>query len=302
MVSSEIVEHDRRYGDHLEHIEQIHVDADVGPVNITISKPLFERIKSLCSLVFFDPTQYDKQPNIPNEGIDSQSSRSLYFEQILIQQRRKQKQVNMNLKVKHINIYLPLMYHHQSDMLLIHLKTLRFFKREHQNNLVAMYTMKSEIGTPHQIQVDVDGIQKIKKIHKITNQSLINNSNEDCLQPLFISLECMRVAFVKEYSWEEQENFFLTEYKRIQGDKSLQKNILVSGSIETILETLPIHIRMDSTVERIEIGEIDEKKHDFRRYILPLIKKTEVQLPFLNINLSIKHMYQLQHLGATVYN
>ena len=115
-----------------------------------------------------------------------------------------------------ISIYLPLMYHRESDMFLIHIKVLRFFKREHENNMANVYNMhEKQNGNVNQF---MNGLQKTKKIEKIANNEPDLGETSYDLKPLFITLDCMRLAFVTAYDWEQRENLFLIEYKRLKGD------------------------------------------------------------------------------------
>lgn len=262
----------------------------MGPVNVTLCKPFYERVGSLISLVFFDSSDYT---NERTKSQDSAEHRS-YFEGFFVPHKRVKTHVNLSLKVQAISIYLPLMYHRESDMFLIHVKVLRFFKREHENNMANLYNMnEKQNGNVNQF---MNGLQKTKKIEKIANNEPDIGETSYDLKPLFITLDCMRLAFVTTYDWEQRENLFLIEYKRLKGDDPIKKSFL--DGIETILETLPIRLRMEEIYTRIQVGHIDERKRNFKRRIYPQTKKINLDLPFLNINLSIKHLYLLQQLAS----
>ena len=57
-------------------------------------------------------------------------------------------------------------------------------------------------------------------------------------------MDTMRIAFVDRYDWEERENLFLIEYKKLHGFPPPENET----TIELILETLPIHIRMETII------------------------------------------------------
>jgi hypothetical protein len=48
------------------------------------------------------------------------------------------------MKLNRLSVYLPLMYQVSAGMLLINVKGIRFFKREHENNMVSIYNNSNE--------------------------------------------------------------------------------------------------------------------------------------------------------------
>lgn len=192
------------------------------------------------------------------------------------------------------------MYHKLSDMFLIHIKTLRVFKREHENNMINVHTLEKDAVT-HKGNVNqyMNSLKKTKKIEKLVNPlhetSIIVDTYYN-LQPLFITLDCLRLAFVRSYEWEEKENLFLIEYRKLKAkDNNVNLSQMeVRTDVETIMETLPIHIRIETIIRRLNIGIIDDKKRNFKRNIYPQNSSIQIDLPFLSPTLSIKHLYLLQ--------
>ena len=76
----------------------------------------------------------------------------------------------------------------------------------------------------------------------------------------------MRLGFVDCYDWEEKENMFLLEYKKLKNSPIPNSET----SVEILLETLPIHIRMETIVAKHHVIEKkDDKDKKFRRKIFP---------------------------------
>lgn len=99
----------------------------------------------------------------------------------------------------------------------------------------------------------------------------------------------MRTAFVRSYDWERKENLFLIEYDKLRGANT---DDAINNDVESMFETLPIHLRMEQIVTRLQLGIGGEKKN--RTYIFPRTKNVSLELPFLDIHLSIKHLYLIQ--------
>lgn len=92
LMSSEQLERQKKILDldPLEKTIQVHLDISSGPINITICKPLFERLISLQNLIFFE-----RQAKKPNSSQEAQ----YYFDHFLIQTKRVQSNTNISFTV-----------------------------------------------------------------------------------------------------------------------------------------------------------------------------------------------------------
>jgi hypothetical protein len=77
----------------------------------------------------------------------------------------------------------------------------------------------------------------------------------------------MRLAFVDCYDWEQKENMFLLEYKKLKNSPIPNGE---TSSVEILLETLPIHVRKETIVAKHHVIEKKEDKDKkFRKKIFP---------------------------------
>jgi hypothetical protein len=83
---------------------------------VTLSKPFHERIRSLLSLVFFDPSVFTTSQAKQAEQRQENAQHAAYFDQFFVSNKRAQTNTNLSLRVQCISLYLPLMYHRESDM------------------------------------------------------------------------------------------------------------------------------------------------------------------------------------------
>ncbi|CAD8180234.1 unnamed protein product [Paramecium pentaurelia] len=283
LMSSEQLERQKKILDldPLEKTIQVYLDIQVGPLSITLCKPLYERLISLQNLIFFDKS------TVQNDNQDH----SKYFDNFLILTKRVQSNTNVSFSIRRINIYLPLQYQIKTQMLLIHLKQIKIFKREHENSVVNIYQAENSNGQVSQYLKDLKTRQTVNRVAK-QNQNQEENQN---LKPVYFSVDCLRLAFVQDYDWENKENIFKIQYRKLR--KNEQQN--GDPGIETIIETLPIKIRMEQSQKMITLESNRTKsksKMIFKKKIYPKTSMITIQLPFLDFKLSTKHLYLILQL------
>ncbi|CAD8085165.1 unnamed protein product [Paramecium sonneborni] len=283
LMSSEQLERQKKILDldPLEKTIQVYLDIQVGPLSITLCKPLYERLISLQNLIFFDKS------TVQNET----QEHSKYFDNFLILTKRVQSNTNVSFSIRRINIYLPLQYQIKTQMLLIHLKQIKIFKREHENSVVNIYPAENSNGQVSQYLKDLKTRQTV---NRVAQQSQNQEENQN-LKPVYFSVDCLRLAFVQDYDWEDKENIFKIQYRKLR--KNEQQN--GDPGIETIIETLPIKIRMEQSQKMITLESNRAKsksKMIFKKKIYPKTSMITIQLPFLDFKLSTKHLYLILQL------
>lgn len=97
-----------------------------------------------------------------------------------------------------------------------------------------------------------------------------------------INLDCIRLVFVDNYNWEESENIFMINYKKIINKEKSE----LSSNIHTIMETLMVTLRIDSKETCTTIGNV-YKNVNYSKRIYPISRHTHLELPYLVMNLSI---------------
>ncbi|EGR32995.1 hypothetical protein IMG5_064500 [Ichthyophthirius multifiliis] len=273
------------------------LDVNIPTLIFTLTKPFIERCSKyiqiyfyflflqkkdvLSQLLFFDPekvlTKRKKDEN--NIQIDYDCyKQEQFFNQFLMQKDIETTFLNLSVQIGKINVYLPINYQIASDILTFQIKNLKIFKREHDTEL-------------HQENLNQSFKQKDEQEEKLQ-------------EPLLINIYCMKILIVQDYDWEEKKNIFLHNYKKIEKNQlnrdDFQKKIVQIENVETILETLPIQIKIETKYTKSQIGVIHKlesnKKINLIKHITPQCYQYTISLPFLIVNMSIKQMQLIMYL------
>ena len=102
----------------------------------------------------------------------------------------------------------------------------------------------------------------------------------DHLNPLVVSILCVRLVHVNDFLWEEDENIFLINLRKLHNKTSskISNSLNITmGAIQnrTLFETLPISLRIEYKAERVDIGK--KNLRGKKQVIRPVISKYFIQ-------------------------
>ncbi|KAL4464468.1 hypothetical protein ABPG72_021161 [Tetrahymena utriculariae] len=270
-----------------EKITHNNIDVNIPSVSLTLCKPFIERCNILMQVIFFDPEKSQEKPQAKGDNSNQKKQGGYNFEKqqqfytyFLQQKDRVNTFTNMAINISKINVNLPLNYEVPDKLLIIQLKSLKIFKREHESLLEE--NMKLRDGTHEEFKTE-----------------------GDILEPLLVTVHCLKILIAQDDDWELNQNIFLHNLKRVQNQvNNNEKNFYkkqVEEQTQIILETLPISVRMEKSHNTYSIGTIcllpREKKADFKKNITPSTQKLFVNLPFFLINISIAQLQTLLYLA-----